>query len=188
MLEENWADRVDANNTLSEDLGDLQIQGDPTAVWSGILLDLTTSDNESPSVLLNTSAAGTMSLSKAEIFFVNSYYIWECDTRLSCVRRRDSETEDKLDELRKGIGILRQLTLAFRTSPRGKVLGPDGVAEKLGLSKNGVYYKISLLELTSANFVQPGITLPGLFLKSALFPLAQYLVGQDSSTPTSELD
>jgi hypothetical protein len=62
--------------------------------------------------------------------------------------------------------ILRVLIKAFRHSPDQKIDGPRGVATQLGLTRNGVYCRLEMLDLNPKDFKDPMATPGKLIMKS----------------------
>ncbi len=75
-----------------------------------------------------------------------------------------------------GLVQLYDLLTAFRNSPDGRIKGPQGVAKKLGLTRNGVYCRLEMVGLDPEDLRNPvGDVLDLVHLSRILGPLAQRL-------------
>lgn len=75
-----------------------------------------------------------------------------------------------------GLVQLYDLLTAFRNSPDGRIKGPQGVAKKLGLTRNGVYCRLEMVGLDPEDLRNPtGNVLELVAASRILGPLAQKL-------------
>ena len=75
-----------------------------------------------------------------------------------------------------GLVQLYDLLTAFRNSPDGRIKGPQGVAKKLGLTRNGVYCRLEMVGLDPEDLRNPtGNVLELVAASRILGPLAQRL-------------
>jgi hypothetical protein len=72
----------------------------------------------------------------------------------------------KLNKLISGIPMIEQMMAAFRDTPRYVIRGENGVAAKLGLTRNGVYARLVALGLQPDDFTSPRATVADLIEKS----------------------
>ena len=97
------------------------------------------------------------------------------------VERHAFETGDRAligdaHNLLSGLVQLYDLLTAFRNSPDGRIKGPQGVAKKLGLTRNGVYCRLEMVGLDPEDLRNPaGDVLDLVALSRILGPLAQRL-------------
>ena len=75
-----------------------------------------------------------------------------------------------------GLVQLYDLLTAFRNSPDGRIKGPQGVAKKLGLTRNGVYCRLEMVGLDPEDLRNPAGNILDLVAASRILsPLAQKL-------------
>ena len=75
-----------------------------------------------------------------------------------------------------GLVQLYDLLTAFRNSPDGRIKGPQGVAKKLGLTRNGVYCRLEMVGLDPEDLRNPPGDVRDLVARSRIFgPLADRL-------------
>ena len=75
-----------------------------------------------------------------------------------------------------GLVQLYDLLTAFRNSPDGRIKGPQGVAKKLGLTRNGVYCRLEMVGLDPEDLRNPPGDVRELVARSRILgPLADRL-------------
>ncbi|GEM_PF-1318702 len=75
-----------------------------------------------------------------------------------------------------GLVQLYDLLRAFRNSPDGRIKGPQGVAKKLGLTRNGVYCRLEMVGLDPEDLRDPSAEVMELLSRSRILgPLANRL-------------
>ena len=75
-----------------------------------------------------------------------------------------------------GLVQLYDLLTAFRNSPDGRIKGPQGVAKKLGLTRNGVYCRLEMVGLDPEDLRNPPGNVLDLVARSRILgPLADRL-------------
>ena len=73
-----------------------------------------------------------------------------------------------------GLVQLYNLLKAFRDSPEGRIKGPQGVAKKLGLTRNGVYCRLEMVGLDPEDLRDPDADVLDLLDRSRILgPLAR---------------
>ena len=78
--------------------------------------------------------------------------------------------------LLRGLVQLYDLLTAFRNSPDGRIKGPQGVAKKLGLTRNGVYCRLEMVGLDPEDLRNPPGNVLELVARSRILgPLADRL-------------
>lgn len=84
-----------------------------------------------------------------------------------------------------GLVQLYDLLRAFRTSLDGRIKGPQGVAKKLGLTRNGVYCRLEMVGLDPEDLRNPEADVLDLLERSRILgPLADHL--QDTANSLSD--
>jgi hypothetical protein len=91
---------------------------------------------------------------------------WASDLFAYGAEHRDQESTEIAANLVSSILQVHQLYHAFRQSPRRNVDGPRGVAEKLGLSRQGVYLRLRMVGLGVAELIEPEATFEDLVRRS----------------------
>lgn len=96
--------------------------------------------------------------------------------QLVTIHSYSSEVVGKVNQLLTGIVMLRQLFAAFRTTPRGRIRGEHGVAQKLGISPTSLYARLKEIGLTPCELLVFGVRLSDLIRSSrVLGPLVMEL-------------
>mgnify|MGYP001289512370 CR=1 FL=1 len=103
------------------------------------------------------------------------------------VERHAFETGDRAligeaHHLVSGLVQLYDLLVAFRNSPDGRIKGPQGVAKKLSLTRNGVYCRLEMVGLDPENLRDPDSDVLDLVARSRILgPLAERMREVDGS-------
>jgi hypothetical protein len=78
---------------------------------------------------------------------------------------KDLEALQLVHRFLSGLVQVRQLLDAFRAA-QGKLEGDNGVAARLNISRNAVYLRLDMVQLTADHFREEGVELPTLVARS----------------------